>query len=164
MIEFRKLTKDDTSSLNELIDVIQDKNEHPEWCSYISQIQKNKFIDDSSNMFIGAFDTSKLVAAIGLIYDEKLSETNLSSLGINGKFAEIGRCMVLPEYRGEDLMIKLGEIIIDEARKLGKTYIVAAVHPDNIGAIKSIEKLGFEKKCKTSKWNGTSRYYYTKKL
>jgi RimJ/RimL family protein N-acetyltransferase len=153
------LTESDAASLDGLIDTIEGNLEHKEWWFPVTKKARGMFFDGKSAVLVGAFDEGKLVAAAGLFFFEVLSETNVSTL--NEELAEIGRCMVLPEYRGDNLMLKLNRELVAKARELGKKSLVATAHPDNIPSCRSLETLGFTKKCLVKKWNNYSRNYYT---
>jgi RimJ/RimL family protein N-acetyltransferase len=160
MLETRILTQADGALLDGLIDTIVEGIEHKEWWMPITKKSKSMFLDGKSAVIVGAFnEKNELVAASGLFFFEVLSETNVSTL--SSELAEIGRAMVLPEYRGDNLMLKLNRLLVDEARKLGKTRLVATSHPDNKASCHSLEKLGFTRKCLVRKWSNYSRYYYT---
>lgn len=66
-------------------------------------------------------------------------------LPLDKKIAEIGRCMVLPEYRGKNYMYKMNSILLDIARELNIDYILSTVHPNNISSKQSLIKLGMNK-------------------
>jgi RimJ/RimL family protein N-acetyltransferase len=159
MVNIRILTESDAVALDNLIDVIENNLEHKEWWMPISKKSRSLFFDGKSAVIMGAFDGDKLVASSGLFFFEVLSETNVSTL--NDELAEIGRCMVLPEYRGDNLMLKLNRELVTKARELGKKGLVATSHPDNAASCRSLETLGFTKKCLAKKWNNYSRNYYT---
>lgn len=159
MISIRTLTEGDASSLDEVIDEIEGNLEHKEWWFPVTKKARSMFFDGKSAVLVGAFDGGKLVAACGLFFFEVLSDTNVSTL--NEGLAEIGRCMVIPEYRGDNLMLKLNRELVAKARELGKKSIVATSHPDNVASCRSLEALGFTKKCRVKKWGNYSRNYYT---
>ena len=52
--------------------------------------------------------------------------------------------MVLPEYRGQNLMLQLNRKLVSYARDKGYEYLVATVHPDNVASRTSAETLGFK--------------------
>jgi RimJ/RimL family protein N-acetyltransferase len=160
MIKTRILTESDSDSLDNLINSIEGNLEKKEWWLPVTKKCRSMYFDGKSAVLIGAFnEDNKLIAASGLFFFEILSETNVSTL--NANLAEIGRCMVLPEYRGENLMLKLNRELIEKAREMGKRSIVATSHPDNKASCRSLEQLGFTKKCLVKKWNNYSRNYYT---
>jgi RimJ/RimL family protein N-acetyltransferase len=159
MIDTRVLTESDAAALDDLIEVIESNLEHKEWWLPITKKSRSLFFDGKSAVLMGAFDGNKLVAASGMFFYEVLSETNVSTL--SDELAEIGRCMVLPKYRGDNLMLKLNRELVAKARELGKKGLVATAHPDNIASCRSLETLGFTKKCLVKKWNNYSRNYYT---
>jgi RimJ/RimL family protein N-acetyltransferase len=160
MIKTRILNKDDSNSLDNLINAVVADMEDEEWWKPISKKARNMFLDGESAILIGAFnENNELVAASGLFFFEMLTDTSVCML--NRGIAEIGRCMVLPEYRGDNLMLKLNRELVELAKKLGKMRLVATAHPDNVASCHSLEQLGFTKKCLVKKWKHYSRDYYT---
>jgi RimJ/RimL family protein N-acetyltransferase len=160
MVSIRFLTSEDAKALDGLIEQIEDNLEQKEWWLPITKNSRSLFFDGKSAVIIGAFnEQNKLVASSGLFFYEVLSETNVSTLGDD--LAEIGRCMVLPEYRGDNLMLKLNRELVAKAREMGKKSLVATAHPDNRASCRSLESLGFTKKMLVKKWNNYSRNYYT---
>jgi RimJ/RimL family protein N-acetyltransferase len=160
MIKTRILNKDDSNSLDNLINAVVADMEDEEWWKPISKKARNMFLDGESAIMIGAFnENNELVAASGLFFFEMLTDTSMCML--NRGLAEIGRCMVLPEYRGDNLMLKLNSELVELAKKLGKMRLVATAHPDNVASCRSLEQLGFTKKCLVKKWKHYSRNYYT---
>jgi RimJ/RimL family protein N-acetyltransferase len=160
VVKSRILNEGDNAALDNLIKVVVSDLEHEDWWKPISKKMRSMCLDGKSAIMIGMFnEKNELVAACGLFFFEMLSDTNVSTL--NNELAEIGRCMVMPEYRGDNLMLKLNRELVEEAKKLGKTKLVATSHPDNIASCRSLEKLGFTKKCLVKKWGNYVRNYYT---
>jgi RimJ/RimL family protein N-acetyltransferase len=60
------------------------------------------------------------------------------------KICEVGGNLVLPEYRGNQIMTQLIQLQYDLAIELGFEVIVSTVHPDNIGSVKALKRLGLE--------------------
>lgn len=59
--------------------------------------------------------------------------------------AEFGRCMVLPEHRGNHVMLRAGRCIIDCAfYALALWRLWLKVKTENVAAIKTYEQLGFK--------------------
>jgi RimJ/RimL family protein N-acetyltransferase len=144
VISTRILNEGDNESLDNLINVVVSNLEHEDWWKPINKKLRAMLLDGKSAIMIGAFnERNELVAACGLFFFEMLSDTNVSTL--SSGMAEIGRCMVMPEYRGDNLMLKINRELVEEARKLGKTRLVATSHPDNKASCRSLEQLGFTK-------------------
>jgi RimJ/RimL family protein N-acetyltransferase len=160
VLETRILNKEDGDALDNLTNVVVASLEHDDWWKPINKKMRSMCLDGESAIMIGAFNERKeLVAVCGLFFFEMLSDTNVSTL--SSELAEIGRCMVMPEYRGDNLMLKINRELVQEARKLGKTRLVATSHPDNKASCRSLEQLGFVKKCLVKKWGNYVRNYYT---
>ena len=90
---------------------------------------------------------TQLIAISGLILTETFYGEIRDVLGLQGKkIAEVGGSMVLPEYRGQNLMLKINKMLVELAREQGYEHLVATVHPDNVASRTSAETLGFVKK------------------
>lgn len=117
---------------------------------------------------LGAFHKEKLVAFAILFdggkTDENIgkdigvSEENLSSV-INFKLV-----IVLPEYRGNRLHIKLIYELEKVAIAKGKKLMCATVSPMNVHSSKNFEKAGFIFHSKKMKYSGLERNIYYKEL
>lgn len=143
MIVFRQLEQDDSESLYMLINDIECSLPDATWWLPIKKTAQEHFFDKSWTIFYGAFDKDKLVAASGLFINPYEYAECAIQLGLNlDKTAEIGRCMVLPDYRGHNLMFMLNKLLIEEALKLDRSTIIATAHPNNISSNKSLIKLG----------------------
>jgi RimJ/RimL family protein N-acetyltransferase len=160
VISTRILNEGDSDALDNLTNVVVASIEHDDWWKPINKKMRSMCLDGKSAIMIGAFnERNELVAACGLFFFEMLSDTNVSTL--SSELAEIGRCMVMPDYRGDNLMLKINKELVAEAGKLGKTRLVATSHPDNKASCRSLEQLGFIKKCRVKKWGNYVRNYYT---
>ena len=113
---------------------------------------------DDSVIYIGAFDNGKLIASSGLYFNEKPA---VELPDMKGNFAKIGHCMVLPQYRGNNLMYKLNEKLVEIAKKNNVQYIAMTVHPDNVASYTSMEKLGASKSAEVMIRDIYPRYIYT---
>lgn len=117
------------------------------------------------DFFYGQFDGDALVGISGLIFEEKFLGELREILGLQGeKIAEVGGSMVLPQYRGRNIMLTLNKMLVDKAREMGLTYLVATVHPDNIASSTSAEKLGFVKQTVINRKGRYLRNLYLMKL
>ena len=48
--------------------------------------------------------------------------------------------------RGKNLMFSMSKQLIDRALMMDRSWIIAAVHPDNVAGRKSLERLGMAEK------------------
>ena len=143
-MEIRQLTEKDRESLLNLIDTIEEKLENKTWWLPISAEALENFFNKDWTIFYGAFDGEKLVAASALFINKYYFESivsHLENVDIN-KFGKIGRCMVHPDYRGNNLMFKINQKLVKIAKSMNLEYLGAIAHPQNIASNTSLQKLG----------------------
>lgn len=139
----RHLTTSDRKIFDEFNGVILDALKNKEW--FIPFDKDDPVLEESHDYFIGYFDGDKLAAISALIFDEHFLGELREITGLGGKkIAEVGGSMVLPEYRGQNLMLQLNRKLVSYARDEGYEYLVATVHPDNVASRTSAETLGFK--------------------
>ena len=144
-IFIRKLTLKDKPQLDNLIQKIEASLPHQDWWLPIPAEAYEHFFDEEWTLFCGAFDNEKLVGASALFFNEFEYGKAASYIHLSTqKIAEIGRCMVSPDYRGSQLMVRMNEFLFDVNPKKVDCFIATA-HPDNMPSIKSLEKSGFIK-------------------
>ena len=140
----KKLEKDDEEKLFDLIKQIEDNLQDKKWWLPINTISKKHFFDDEWTYFLGLFDNNKLIGASALFFNEhefaeSLSYCKKTKLPV----AEIGRCMILPIYRQNNLLYELNTRLIEIAKEKGIKTVLATIHPENIPSQTSFKKLGF---------------------
>lgn len=166
MISIRKLNKSDEAQLTFLLDETEKTLIDKHFWLPINEEARKHFLDDEWCYFLGAFDGDKLVAASCLFLNEheyKESQT-LINLPTNVKTAEIGRSMVLKNYRGNNLLYAINKKLIEKAKELSIKNIIVTIHPQNIASIKSFAKIGAEFILKTVKCEEYDRNIYLIKL
>ena len=159
----RKLNENDRKSLEALVNEIESGLTVKEWWLPISDRTRKNYFNNETTCFMGFEEEGRIIAACGLFYDESEYNEEIEAIGIkesSKKIAEIGRCMVLSGYRGQNLMVKVNEALIKEAENNGIDILVATAHPDNIPSNKSFEKLGFKKCCTKTLWGDYLRNIY----
>ena len=162
-IFIRKLTPDDKPQLDKLIQKIEACLPHKDWWLPIPQEAYDHFFDEKWTLFCGAFDDDKLIGASALFFNEFEYGKTASYIHLTTqKIAEIGRCMVSPDYRGHQLMVKMNEFLFTINPKKVDCF-VATAHPDNMPSIKSLEKSGFIKQATFEKFD-MKRNIYVKSL
>jgi len=102
------------------------------------------YTDINQDVVYGIFDGERLVATSSLLHDVRAygSQPELQEV-LTHPCIEIGESMVLPEYRGQELMLRLNRLIKEEARRQGVRYMLATAHPDNIASNTSLKHLGY---------------------
>jgi len=142
-MEFRFLTINDSAQLDRLIDTIESSIPDKTWWLPIQKLAKDHFFDPEWTVIYGAFDDGVLVASSALFFTENEFGETADMIGLDHEHVgEIGRCMVDPSYRGQNLMLKLNEFLVDHARKSGIHDIVATAHPSNVPSCTSLHNLG----------------------
>ena len=106
----------------------------------------------------GAYDGNKLVGMAQLYVSQKMLELEEYNV------CELGGNLVLPEYRGNGITTKLQTILLEKAKNLNFDYIISMAHPDNIGSLKTLQKVGLEFVKETRLSNGFLRSLYMLKL
>lgn len=160
----RVLDKNDKAALNQLISTIENSLPVPEWWIPIDDIEKSHFFDADWTCFLGAFDdNNNLVGASALFFNEHEFAEEAEKLGLDIRstnVAEIGRCMVHPDFRGHNLMCELNNRLRTIARNRGIDTILAVAHPDNIASNSSFLRLGAELKTTTTVYGTFRRNMY----
>ena len=103
------------------------------------------YTDENEDVVYGIFENDQLIATSSLLHDVRAYAINpeLEEV-LKHPCIEIGESMVLPEYRGKGLMLRLNNLIMDEAKRQGVKYMLATAHPDNIASNTSLKHLGYE--------------------
>lgn len=97
---------------------------------------------------LGAWSGDILVA-LAVLYipqegDAEALAPLLQSIDTNRhKAANFKICLVHPEWRGNHLQVKLGNLLNSEARQRGFDLLCATASPHNIASIRSLKQLGY---------------------
>lgn len=147
MQELRKLELRDKNQLEQLIEKISINLENEFFWLPITDESREHFFDDKWTYFLGMFEKEKLIAAVGLFLNKNEYEESAKKLQLQDKnIAEIGRAMVLPEYRNNGYMKQITKELVKYAEGHGIKYLVATAHPQNIPSQKALEALGMIRK------------------
>lgn len=164
----RELVMSDEDSLSTLIEKIESALINKEFWLPINDTSRTHFLDKKWTRFYGAFENGELIGASALFLNHHEFGESLSQLDevttMPDEVAEIGRAMVLPIYRGKNLLLDINRHVVEEAVRLEKKYLIATIHPDNIPSRKSFEKLGMQKRLTYTKSCGYVRDIYLMKL
>ena len=147
MFTIKKLTKQNTDAVKNLTKVIVKNLSNPNmFMPFTDDAIDSMFNADSSLNAYGAFCKGTLAAMS--LYDTNYLEFEelLEPIGLDKtkRIAELGVCMTLPEYRGNNLMYLINTKILKIAKQNGFEYIVATAHPDNTPSNTSLKKLGMQ--------------------
>lgn len=149
MIEIKRLDKNNQQDFIEFNRVIADNLQNSKWFIPFSQENLLHTFDEGSSLVVyGAF-VDGVLACISL-FDMNWAEFEEVALAVGvdkkRKGAELGGCMVLPTFRGKNLMFEVNKALISVAKEMGIEYFVATAHPDNVASNRSLQKLGMEQK------------------
>ena len=163
-MNIRVLDKNDKAALEQLIFTIENALPVAEWWIPIDDIERSHFFDADWTCFLGAFnDDNELVAASALFFNEHEFAEEAEKLGLDIRstnVAEVGRCMVHPDFRGHNLMCELNKRLCSIARNRGIDTILAVAHPDNIASNSSFRRLGAELKATATVFGSYLRNIY----
>ena len=163
-MNIRILDKNDKAALEQLIYTIENALPVPEWWIPIDDIERSHFFDADWTCFLGAFnDDNELVAASALFFNEHEFAEEAEKLGLDIRstnVAEVGRCMVHPDFRGHNLMCELNKRLCSIARNRGIDTILAVAHPDNVASNSSFRRLGAELKATATVFGSYRRNMY----
>jgi GNAT superfamily N-acetyltransferase len=164
-IEFKEIPKTDREQVLSLISIVIAGLERKEYFIPYEQWELDSLFDKSYAPIHGAYDGKKLVGIAQLyVKQEMLSEFKEVAELTTYKVCELGGNLVLPEYRGFGITTKLQTIQLELAKRQGFDYIISMAHPDNIGSLKTLEKIGLKYSKTVTVVNGHLRNVYMKKL
>ena len=164
-MDYRYLKSTDADQLEDLIALVESNLPDEKWWVPIRPVIREHFFDREWIRFIGFFDGDRLVAAGGLFLHEEAFRASAEAAGLDPALvAEVGRCMVRPSRRGENLMLSMNQQLKDCARAQGKEWLIAAVHPDNLAGRRSLDRLGMEERGQVVEEGGYPRAIYVMPL
>ena len=158
----RKLTIDDRDALYDLISVIESTLPNVEFWLPIKDEAREHYFDDSWTEFYGAFIDDELIGVSALFYNPFEFGESLQQLGMSPEgVAEVGRSMVHPDHRGNNVLASINKVLMERARSKGLRFLLATIHPDNAPSQSSFRGLGFVKRTTYLKSDGFVRDIYT---
>ena len=151
----RQLNVDDTQSFCNLIVNMYSDLENLEWFSPMPYDFNNvkSMIENPRFYIIGVFDNNQLVAVSSFDYKcgKLIGKINFPSNCDTSKLVEIAFTMVHSKYKGQGIMKKMVEFLLDKAKCDGFKWIFGKVHKNNFASSKSLQKNGFNIHCPYSK-------------
>lgn len=145
-LTLRCLTPADRTAHEEMSKIIYDGLPDKEMLIPMTKEEyDDTYTDENEDVVYGVFDGENLIATSSLLHDVRAYSVNseLSEV-LKHKCIEIGESMVLTEYRGKGLMLKLNELIKAEAQRQGVKYMLATAHPCNTASNTSLKRLGYK--------------------
>ena len=163
MKEVRRLTKNNQQDFINFNRIIRENLANPKWFMPFSEENMTHTFDEGNTLVVYGVFVDGVLAAISL-FDTNYEEFKELSLAVNvspkKKGAELGGSMVLPEYRGQNLMLDVNNALLNVAKEMGIDYFVATVHPDNIASNRSVQKMGMQLKTTITRTGGYERNVY----
>ena len=154
MLVYRQLKKNDETKLYDLISQIETSLQEPKFWLPINSVSKNHFFDEDWTYFLGLFDNDKLIGACALFFNKHEFGESLSHCdNVKMPLAEMGRGMILPEYRGKNYLYTIMVKLLEIAKQKNITTLLATIHPQNIPSQRSASKIGFKVKSQIIKYN-----------
>ena len=161
----KKLTKEDARRLSALIRTVEENLTRKEFWLPVNETSAAHFFDPDWTEFWGVFEEDRLIAASALFFNPHEYGESISHLpDREGPVAEVGRCMVHPDFRGRNLLYQLNGELIRSAAARGIRFLLATIHPENTPSQKSFQKSGFEKSFTYTKNENYLRDIYTMEL
>lgn len=164
-LKYRELKAKDVDSIMDLQDKVYNS------LSDKSLLRKNtKEMFESCvvdpNVSVGVYDGDKLVA-VGIMVDARGTDEDL---GVGLKKFEVQKninfknVMVLPEYRGLLLQLRLMVYLEEKAKKMGYTHSCTSISPDNFYSRSNALKMGYLYDHSAEKYGGLKRDIFVKEF
>ena len=151
----KQLNINDAQKFSNLIVNMYSDLENLEWFSPMPYDLDNvkSMIENPRFYIIGVFNNNELVAVSSFDYKcGKLIGTIDFPTDCNtDKLVEIGFTMVHSNFKGQGIMKKMVEFLVDTAKTMGFEWIFSKVHKDNFASSKSLQKHGFKIHCPYTK-------------
>lgn len=148
-MDIRKLEEKDAKEFSELIVNMYSHLDNLEWFTPMPYDLDNVkgMISNPRFYIIGAFINDKLVGVSSLDYKcgKLIGKINFPSECDTNKLVEIGFNLVHYDYRGNKIMQKLIDFLLEKIKNDGFEWASTKVHEDNIASNKSCENKGFKK-------------------
>ena len=163
---YKKIDKKDSDQLFDLIEKVLGGLENPDYFIPYEQWELDRMFDEENYApLLGAYDGDKLVGMAQLYVSQDMLAGFKKDYKLEEyKICELGGNLVLPEYRGRGITTKLQTMLLEIAKTKDFDYIISMAHPDNIGSLKTLEKIGLEMIKTTKLSNGFLRTLYMLKL
>ena len=154
-MEIRQLIKEDAKQFSDLIVNMYSHLDNLEWFTPMPYDLDNVvgMIEHPRFYIIGAFIDDKLVGVSSLDYKcgKLIGKIDFPSDCNTDKLVEVGFNLVHSAYRGNGIMQKLVEFLLEKIKKDGFEWVFAKIHKDNIASKKSCLNKGFEIWCDYTK-------------
>ncbi len=163
MKEYRRLNKTDIQAFYNINQEIAKYITCAEWFNPFSMETVSFMLgENSTHVVYGCFVDGELAGVSLFDYDKEQCAWLSKVVGADPAKcgAEVGGSIVLPKFRGQNIMFEINDILIKEAKKMGVDYFVATAHPDNVASNSSLKKLGLQFKALTKNHKNSPRNAY----
>ena len=114
---------------------------------------------------LGAWAETQLIALAVLYVPGEEDREALAPLlqtvnPVGHKAAHYKICLVHPDWRGNHLQVRLGQLLHTEALHRGCDLLCATASPLNTASIKSLQQLGYTADCKLKKYGSERILFY----
>ena len=167
MKEIRRLDRSEKEEYKRLKATVLGTLTDKSWLiPFTEEVEATMFDVDSTLLVYGCFVDGVLAAVSTLDTDkaEFFEVAEAAGMPMEKKGGELGGSMVLPEYRGQNLMWEINSVLFAAARDMGFAYLVATAYPDNIASNTSLLKLGLDYKKTIIRTGSYTRNVYGKEL
>lgn len=141
-----KVTIDKIENIYNLHNFIIDNLENKEFFIPYTKEEVKHICKEENGIIIGVFIEDKVIAMSAIEFDsnnEVMFAKDINFINDNENVIEIGGCMVAPEYRGNNLMQIMNELLLEKViENENIRYIGATAHPQNYYSVSSLLKLG----------------------
>ena len=165
-MDIRQLTPDDRGRHEVMTGIIVSHLTSPDMLIPMTKEEyEETFAEGSSDVVLGLFnEKDEMTATSGLLgnVSDYAAEPEMAEI-LTHRCAEIGECMVHPQYRGNGYMLQLNQELERIAINSGIEYLLATAHPDNTASNNSLRKLGMQF-LKVFDRHGYIRNIYVKEL
>ena len=161
----RAIRRSDAKQVRDLVDEVLASLERAEFFVPFDDWEYESFFDEEYGLIHGAYDGERLAGMSQLYCSDRLIGEARRILGLEeSQCCEFGGILVLPEYRGQGIMYRLGFLQLEAARQRELYSVFALAHPDNRGSIKNLMKLAFASAGLHTLSNGHVREFYVRDL
>ena len=144
-LKYKKINKEDEQQVRNLINKVLDELERKEFIIPYEESELERLFDESYATLYGAYESEKLLGMAQLHVEQDMLTKYKDVLGISEfRVCELGGNLVLSEYKGRGIMLKLMQMQYEIAKELRFDYIMSVAHPDDIGNKMELKRLGLE--------------------
>lgn len=168
--EIKKASEEDYEEIAALIASVWQQLEEKDWFVADNADYTYHMLKKGNGIGFKAVEkASRRLAGVFLITFPGTSEENLGrDIGMEEeklcRVAHMDSVAVLPEYRGNGLQLRLMQRGEEELRRLGYSYLMCTVHPDNIYSKENVIRQGYQAAAKKEKYGGYVREIFLKTL